>query len=145
MLQSTLVLKNLPKLWQKYKPVSRFLYNLTSITCCSQLQCQKIYQIYGKCNIFLMAVYMIFKYSKRFRYAPSFNYNSFRGKGWKLRFKVPQAIMLEICNALGIPMFRLIFCVLIIQGSRLVYAYAGYLNMNFFGWYYDGNIYDTIS
>ena len=33
----------------------------------------EIYQIYGKCKIFLMPVYMIFKYSKRFRYAPSFN------------------------------------------------------------------------
>ena len=31
------------------------------------------YNFYGKCKIFLMAVYMIFKYGKRFRYAPSFN------------------------------------------------------------------------
>ena len=34
MLQSTLVLENLPNLWQKYKPVSRFLTDLTSITGC---------------------------------------------------------------------------------------------------------------
>jgi hypothetical protein len=27
----------------------------------------------GKYKIFLMAVYMIYKYGKRFRYAPSFN------------------------------------------------------------------------
>ena len=27
----------------------------------------------GKYNIFLMAVYLIFKYGKRFRFAPSFN------------------------------------------------------------------------
>ena len=37
MLQSTLVLENLPNIWQKYKPVSRFLTDLTSIACCSQL------------------------------------------------------------------------------------------------------------
>ena len=35
----------------------------------------RCYKIYGKCKIFLMPVYMIFKYSKRFRYAPSFNKN----------------------------------------------------------------------
>ena len=29
----------------------------------------------GKHKIFLMAVYIIFKYSKRFRFAPSFNYS----------------------------------------------------------------------
>jgi hypothetical protein len=34
----------------------------------------KMYKIYGKCKNFLMAVYMIFKYSKRFRFTPSFNY-----------------------------------------------------------------------
>ena len=31
----------------------------------------------GKYKIFLMAVYMIFKYSKRFRFAPSFNKRTF--------------------------------------------------------------------
>ena len=39
MLQSTLVLEYLPNLWQKYKHVSRFLTDLTSISCCSQLWC----------------------------------------------------------------------------------------------------------
>ena len=29
----------------------------------------------GKYKIFLMAVYIIFKYGKRFRFAPSFNYS----------------------------------------------------------------------
>ena len=33
----------------------------------------EIYQKMCKCKIFLMAVYMIFKYSKRFRFPPSFN------------------------------------------------------------------------
>ena len=33
------------------------------------------HKIYGKCKIFLMAVYLIFKYGKRFRCAPSFNKN----------------------------------------------------------------------
>ena len=38
------------------------------------LKCQKIW---GKYKIFLMAVYMIFKYSKRFHFAPSFNNDLF--------------------------------------------------------------------
>ena len=33
----------------------------------------KNHQIYCKCKIFLMAVYMIFKYSKRLRFTPLFN------------------------------------------------------------------------
>ena len=35
---------------------------------------ENCYKFYGKCKVFLMAVYMIFKYGKRFRFAPSFNY-----------------------------------------------------------------------
>ena len=31
------------------------------------------FKFYGKCKIFLMALYMIFKHSKRFSFAPSFN------------------------------------------------------------------------
>ena len=42
-------------------------------TCCYQFYCWKIHQKMCKCKIFLMAVCMIFKYSKRFRFAPSFN------------------------------------------------------------------------
>jgi hypothetical protein len=38
------------------------------------------YKFYGKCKIFLMAVDMIFKYGKRFRYAPSFNNLFVNGK-----------------------------------------------------------------
>ena len=44
--------------------------------CCYRDRVYKVrscFKIYGKCKIFLMAVYMIFKYSKRFRFAPLFN------------------------------------------------------------------------
>ena len=56
-----------------------FLQNLWQDFTCLEQEKKKTssqkwgsYKIYGKCNIFLMAVYLIFKYSKRFRFAPSF-------------------------------------------------------------------------
>ena len=53
--------------------------NLWQIACVASkknsfLKKWSCHKIYGKCKIFLMAVFMIFKYSKRFRFAPSFNY-----------------------------------------------------------------------
>ena len=59
----------LQNLWQN---MSLHLIDPTAITCCVNFGA-RCYKIYGKCKNFLMAVYMIFKYSKRFRYAPSFN------------------------------------------------------------------------
>ena len=49
------------------------------------------HQISCKCKIFLMAVYMIFKYSKRFRFAPSFNNYTESTKQMEetLNFQVP--------------------------------------------------------
>ena len=59
----------LQNLWQN---MSLHLIDPTAITCCVNFGA-RCYKIYGKCKNFLMAVCMIFKYSKRFRYAPSFN------------------------------------------------------------------------
>ena len=58
--------KLLQNLWQKYEPVSRLLINLISITYMLQpfLGLENCFKFYGKCKIFLMSVYMIFKYSK---------------------------------------------------------------------------------
>ena len=74
----------------KYEPVSRHLIDPVYITYMLQpfLGLENCYKFYGKYKIFLMAVYMIFKYSKRFRFAPSFNYFTLHcravasGGGW---------------------------------------------------------------
>ena len=61
---------------------------------------QNIKQTYGKYKIFLMAVYMIFKYSKRFCFAPSFNnlyvffdLTHFRKLGQKYRNILPRFLV----------------------------------------------------
>ena len=59
--------KYYPIVWQKNPD---FQANLIAITCCNQLWC---YKKTCKHKIFVMAVYMIFKYSKRFHFAPSFD------------------------------------------------------------------------
>ena len=56
-----------------YEPVSTFLIDPIAITCWINLGARFVTKFIAKVRFFLMAVYMIFKYSKRFRFAPSFN------------------------------------------------------------------------
>ena len=69
------VRKLLQNLWLNYEPVSRILIDTISITYMLQpfLGLENCFKFYGKYKIFLMPVYMIYFYSKRFRFAPSFN------------------------------------------------------------------------
>ena len=77
MLQSTLMLENHQKC-AKYKPVSIFLIDLILVynTLQSTMMLQNCFKFLCKRKIFLTPVtpvYMIFKYSKLFHFAPSFN------------------------------------------------------------------------
>ena len=60
------------------------------------------FKIYGKYKVFLMTVYMIFKYSKRFRFAPSFNQKI---KFWILTQKLHIHIYLATQHRDTLPLF----------------------------------------
>ena len=56
-----------------YKFHSKFWACAKNSYLCSKVR-NKYYKFYRKCKIFLMAIYMIFKYGKQFHFAPSSNY-----------------------------------------------------------------------
>ena len=68
--------KLLQNFMQKYESVLRFVIDQISITYMLQpnLGLENCYKFLCKHKIFLTWVYMIFKYGKRFRFAPSLNY-----------------------------------------------------------------------
>ena len=73
------------KLSTKNGVATKFIANfcLCSIRKTTFSQKWSCHKIYCKCKIFLTCVFMIFKYSKRFRFAPSFNKGSFLGHCFK--------------------------------------------------------------
>jgi hypothetical protein len=64
------------KLSTKNRVATKFIANFCLCSRRKKTFSQKwsCHKIYCKCKIFLTCVYMIFKHSKRFRFAPSFNY-----------------------------------------------------------------------
>jgi hypothetical protein len=75
MLQPNSRLENCYIFYCIYETVLRFLIDPISITYMLQpnLRLENCYKFYCKHKIFLMAICMIYKYGKRFRFAPSFN------------------------------------------------------------------------
>ena len=78
MLQSTLVLQNCYKILCKNMIMYQdFWLTQQLLHVESTLVLENCYKFLCKHKIFLTGVYMIFKYGKRFRFAPSFNYSMY--------------------------------------------------------------------
>jgi hypothetical protein len=114
-------IKNSPNLWQTFhlcnirknspRNGAKFTKFMANFCLCSIKNSPKngakIQQIYGKHNIFFTWVYMIFKYSKQFRFAPSFNYEILPRKIW-LIYKVAMAFWINIYECQPSPRYGLL-------------------------------------